>query len=114
MSVFDACVKKVLAEFGEREVVDSSYMNMEEFILYGNRPEFDDDHILAVKFLISTDDSSDDTVETSWFVNPEYAKQILESLEIKSYLDTETTVDYLSAQAYGPQIASELLPELLL
>ena len=93
--MFNATIKKMIArDGGERELFDSSYEEMQNFIAKEIRPEFDDCYILAVKFLSSTDKDMENAEETSWYLNPIYVKDHPEFL--------------------GLRMASELLPELLL
>ena len=96
--MFEYLIKKVIATDGERDVVESSQEEMHEFIVEGIRPEFDDPHVLCVKFLYCICEDDDEPEETSWFINPEYCPKQL----------------YGSYSAYGPKMDSEFLPELLI
>lgn len=96
--MFDYLIKKVIAKDGERDVVESSQEEMHQFIVERIRPEFNDPHVLCVKFLYCFCEEDDDPEESAWFINPEYCP------------------DYLNGcySAYGPKMDSEFLPELLI
>ena len=116
--MIDVCVRKIIARDGEREITESSVEEIQSFIVNQIRPEFQDDSVLCIKFVVSTDDSFEDSEETSWFVNPLYVQGIpmLENISV----DEETVSDiidiygYSPLLPYGPKMAAEILPEILL
>lgn len=97
-------------------MVLSSSQEMQEFMIDKIRPDFADDHILAIKFIVATVESFEDADETSWYINPEYSSYLV-GLDSHEYdadaTDSFSCSDYFYAQAYGPKLASEFLPELL-
>lgn len=116
--MFQAIIKKVIARMGEREVIDCSFEEMQDFVIYNHRPEFLDEHVLCVKFILSLDETMEDTEETCWYVNPVYFQS---SLQIKNeFIEDETSFDHFPnpyesrREPLEVKIASEFLPELLL
>ncbi|MBQ8042693.1 MAG: hypothetical protein IJ272_00890 [Clostridia bacterium] len=144
--MFDQVVKKIVARDGERELIDSSSEEMQRFIVDRQRPDFDDESILCVKFLQSDSDSMEFAEESSWFINPVHVKgfamfdripsmdeAILEEDDTCccSYVDADETIcngdvddeiamefastfGYSPNEAYGPKMAAEFLPEILI
>jgi len=143
--MFDACVKKLIARYGERELVDSSIEERHHFIVDRERPDFKDQSILCIKFLQSDNESMEAAEESSWFINPccvdgfamynripamdaaAYNHEVEVSL---SYVDADETVCYGNVdddtamefastygyspnESYGPKMAAEFLPEIL-
>lgn len=134
MCTISTQVTKMIARNGEREIIPSSLEEKQQFIVEGKRPEFQDDSILCIKFLdaIETDEF---VGESSWFVNPVYAERfhnsiatIFEEGEVCNYesaflggsFDDKSAMEFASVfgyspyDAYGPKLASEFLPEVLL
>lgn len=90
-------VKKIVAQEYKHDMVDSSIEEFQNFI-NGRRPDFDDNNVLAVKFVFSIyPDTLDDAEETRWFIN---------SFAVKA--PAEFPFD-----EYGPKMASEFPPFLL-
>lgn len=129
--MFDAVIQKIIARYGEREVVDSSAEEMQQFIVEGIRPDFDDRDVLCVSFLISED--TEEFESSPWFINP----IVVEGSPIFNYIadgdsqfyfpehvafqqtDDESMeffsiFGYSYKESYGPTMASEFLPELLI
>lgn len=135
--MYTTIVKKMIARNGEREIVDSSPEEKHQFIVERQRPDFDDESILCIKFLDSDTESMEFAEESSWFVNPIYAERLTvinqdtnfddyDTCNYESeFLDTKDVDDvtamefasifgYSPCEAYGPKMASEFLPEVLL
>ncbi len=116
--MFDSIIKKVVARNREREIVESSYEEMQQFILTPIQPDFDDETIIAVKFLVCSDESLDDADETSWFINPIYTPQLPElnfyEIEEELYVEPTKYFDSRYFSSIHPKLASEFLPELIL
>lgn len=138
-------VKKFIARYGERELVESSIEEMQRFIVDRRRPDFADEDILCIKFLQSDNEAMEYAEESSWFINPAYVKgftmfnripAIDEALleeegdRCCSYVDAEellnadevdddvamefaSTFGYSPNESYGPKMAAEFLPEIL-
>lgn len=101
--MFDSVVKKIIARMGEREVVMSSYDEMQAFIEGGTRPDFSDDTIVCIKFLVLSGESPEDAEETSWYINELYAEESLNFTPAEEDLFETPNV----------KMAAEFLPELL-
>ena len=144
--MYDICVKKLVARYGERELVDSSVEEMQRFIVDRDRPDFEDESILCIKFLQSDSESMEAAEESSWFINPCYVQGFtmynrIPSLDVPAYeQDTEESLSYVDAdeticrgdvdddvamefaatfgyspnESYGPKMAAEFLPEILI
>ncbi len=94
----DYLIKKVIAYDGEREVVESSTEEKHQFIVEGIRPDFNDPHVICVKFLYCLYEDDEEPEESSWYINPYYCQNS----------------GFGRQSAYGPQMAAEFIPELLL
>lgn len=116
--MLDTTIKKVIARFEEREILDSSIEELEKFIVSEIRPEFSDDSIIGIKFLACYADSLEDAEETSWFINDVYADKVPELATIHasedSILDFISIYGFSPNTSYGPKIASEFPPELVI
>lgn len=138
-------VKKLIARYGERELVESSVEEMQRFIVDRRRPDFDGRDILCIKFLQSDNESMEYAEESSWFINPAYVKgftmfnrildiddSLLEEegdrcysyVDAKEFLSSDdvdddvamefaSTFGYSPNESYGPKMAAEFLPEIL-
>lgn len=119
-------IKKVIAKEGEREIVDSSYEEMNRFITNISRPDFSKSDVLCIKFLTSDNEDLKDAEETCWYINPEYSER-LRLIRINDEKDAEDSVygteetevfypDYIfiTDENNSIQMPSNLLPELLL
>lgn len=95
--MFESCVK-IIARDGEREILPSSLEEMQNFIVWENRSDFDDESIIGIKFILTSDGENE---ETCWYINPTYTNLIPEGMEY-------TTVEY------DLRLAPESLPELIL
>lgn len=143
--MYDICVKKLIARYGERELVDSSIEEMQRFIVDRQRPSFEDDSILCIKFLQSDNESMEAAEESSWFINPCYVEGFamynrIPALDAAAYeqdvesclsyvdaneaicngdVDDDTAMEFASTfgyspnESYGPKMAAEFLPEIL-
>lgn len=114
-------VRKVIAKEGKREYVNSSFEEMEEFIVKRRREDFKSKDIICIKFEEASSEDFDDVQSSSWFINPYYVKNISSLIEdeneklIASFVDDENNIEtFMYPDAYGPKMASEFLPELLL
>lgn len=143
--MYDIYVKKLIARYGERELVDSSAEEQQRFIVDRERPDFEDESILCIKFLQSDNESMEAAEESSWFINPCYVQGFaiynrIPSLDAAvyeqdeegclSYVDADettcygdvddevamefaSTFGYSPNESYGPKMAAEFLPEIL-
>lgn len=110
-------VKKIIARDGERERIDSSPEEMNDFIVNGMRDEFRDEKILCIKFIVDASEDMADAESTSWFINPVYTESPSEQRGDGSDNDIDTGIQTYIPEwwnSYGPCMASEFLPELLL
>ena len=114
MLELESVVQKIVARNGEREVVESSVDEMREFIAKEHAKVFKDEYIIAVKFLISEDGTTENSIETSWFVNPIYADHIPELEDPNMACYSVWLSDFAGDEWDCPILASEFLPELLL
>ncbi len=135
--MIDIYVKKLIARLGERELVDSSAEEMQCFIVDRHRPSFEDENILCIKFIQSYSPSMEFAEESSWFINPCYVKDLsacdgwasevgpdfLEdmyrslassSVDDEVAMEFAATYGYSPKESYGPKMAAEFLPELLI
>ena len=115
--MLEATVKKLIAWNGERKIIDSSHEEMRDFITEKIRPDFLDENILGVKFLVFTGSSLSDAEETSWYINPIHSVSCIQFNEFSEpdfESDFEQDYCYFSSEPSESKIASEFLPELLL
>lgn len=122
----DDFVRKVIAKDCEREYVNSSLEEMEEFIVRRMRNDFADKDIICIKFEQASLEDFSDAQSTSWFINPYYVKNISSLIEdengklIAFFDDDSDELDesiheaFLYPDAYGPKMSSEFIPEILL
>ena len=96
-------VKKLVAFFEEREEVESSQEEFNNF-LEGIRPDFKDPAILGIKFVFSNFENFDEAEESSWFLSPYYIEQVCTE---------ESSIDFDLEVSYGPKLAAEIPPEIL-
>ena len=109
-------IQKIMARMGEREVIEISFDEMQNFIENGVRPDFYDATVVAVKFIVS---DGDEDSETSWYVNPEYQQDSLdfyrdEMAEHSDEGDEGLEELYEVSECHDIKLAPEFLPELLL
>jgi len=90
-------VRKIIARYGEREVVACSVEEMHYFITDHMRPSFNDDSIIAIKFIIGEDE---DISETSWFINPIYSWSLAKLSSISSGDELMSDFLYYYTQPY--------------
>ena len=146
--MYETFVKKLVARYGERELVDSSIEERQNFIVDKRRPDFIDDSILCIKFLQSDNESMEAADESSWFINPCYVEGFAmynyipsfneevdddeqDKKPLPSYVDADETIcisdiddevamefastfGYSPNESYGPKMAAEFLPEILI
>ena len=68
-------VKKVVAREGfNRVTLESSYDEMLKFTEAEIRPDFMDESILAIKFIVEACEGDDTPEQTDWYINPVYFK----------------------------------------
>lgn len=144
LKMYGTIVKKLIARNGERELVDSSPEEQQQFIVDRKRPDFKDDSVLCIKFLVAGSESMEAAEESSWFINPIYVERftifnsaaqddiiLLDSDPCCSYVDSveglpnyrdidddvamefASTFGYSPCESYGPKMAAEFLPEIL-
>ena len=143
--MYSTIVKKLIARNGERELVDSSLEEKQQFIVDRKRPDFEDDEILCIKFLDADSESMEGAEESSWFINPIYVErftmfnhvqnvgenifitdepccsytdsteELLSDRDIDDEIAMElaSTFAYSPCESYGPKMAAEFLPEIL-
>lgn len=122
----DDFVRKVIARDCEREYVNSSIEEMEEFIVRRMRNDFADKNIICIKFEEASSEDFSDAQSTSWFINPYYVTDISSLIEdengrlIAFFDDDSDELDesiheaFLYPDAYGPKMSSEFIPEMFL
>lgn len=91
--------KKIVAKDGQRDEFCSSQEEFNNFVVCNIRPEFEDSDVLAVKFIFSNFQDFSEQEESSWFIHPDLAL---------------TFPEFSPEWDYGPHIAAEFPPELLL
>lgn len=66
-------VKKVVAREGfNRVILESSYDEMLKFSEEEMRPDFKDNSILCIKFIIEACENDETPEQTDWYINPLY------------------------------------------
>ena len=109
--------KKVIAKDGERELIDSSYEEMTEFISGQCRQDFMHSDVICIKFLISDNQDFKDAEETCWYINPEFCKKLSLSGESANDCAEEASYpDYIfvTTENNAVKMPSNMLPELIL
>lgn len=108
-------VKKVIAKEGSREIVDSSFEEKTRLVETLTCPDFNDDNVICIKFLISDSEDITDAEETCWYINPVYEDKLQISLEIPTvYEDCYPTYIFYSNEDQALRMPSNVLPELIL
>ena len=75
-------IKKIIARDGSRDVVDSDVIELMNIIEDGNIPDFKDKSIICIKFAVSDTDSFEDSEESCWYINKEYAEKFIKPCEL--------------------------------
>lgn len=70
--MYDVVKKIVAREDFNRVITESSYDEMLKFTEEGIRPDFSDNSILCIKFIIETCEDDDTPEQTDWHINPYY------------------------------------------
>lgn len=63
-------VKKVVAMENKRIITESSYDEMLKFTEEEIRPDFQDEKILCIKFMVCACEDDDTPEQTDWYINP--------------------------------------------
>jgi len=118
----DLLIKKVIAREGEREIIDSSYKEMTQFIAGTSRPEFSRSDVICIKFLFCDSEDLKDAEETCWYINPIFCEKLA---SIREHTD-DSSFDTEESEVYYPdyifvttendaiKMPSNMLPELIL
>lgn len=112
--------KKIIAKDGERELIDSSYEEMTEFISGMSRQDFMNSDVICIKFLISDNQDFKDAEETCWYINPEFCSK-LSLYEEGEGKDLDIPVEncypdyiFVTTENDAIKMPSNMLPELIL